>query len=116
MALVVVAEEEEALIGALDFQAIEASQGSIGSEITVAFPDLVRVEGSDFADEGNNGALEVERDLYVEIAHTAEHGMELEFWGLFESWVWNEIGIVCVKREELSVSQVILLVFVLVHY
>ena len=46
----------------------------------------------------------MERDLYVEIAHTAEHGMELEFLGLFESWVWNEIGIVCVKREELSVS------------
>ena len=104
MALVAVAEEEEALIGALDFQAVEAGQGSIGSEITVAFPDLVRVEGSDFANEGNNGALEVERDLHVEIAHTAEHGMELEFWGLFESWVWNEIGIVCVKRKELSVS------------
>ena len=99
MALVAIAEEEEALIGALDFQAVESGQGSIGSEITVVFPDLVRVEGSDFADEGNNGALEVERDLYVEIAHTAKHGMELEFWGLFESWVWNEIGIfLCEKR------------------
>ena len=39
---------------------------------------------SDFADEGNNGALKVERDLHVEIAHMAEHIMELEFWGLFE--------------------------------
>ena len=104
MALVAVTEEEEALIGALDFQAVEVGQGSIGLEITVAFPDLVRVEGSDFADEGNNRALEVERDLHVEITHTAEHGLELEFWGLFELWVWNEIGIVCVKRKELSVS------------
>ena len=25
----------------------------------------------------------MERDLHVEIAHTAEHIMELEFWGLF---------------------------------
>ena len=74
VALVAVAEEEEALIGALDFQAVEAGQGSIGSEISVAFPDLVRVGGSDFSDEGNDGALEVERDLHVEIAHTAEHG------------------------------------------
>ena len=99
MALVVVAEEEEALIDMLDFQAVEASQGSIGSEITIAFLDLVCVGGSDFADEGNNGALEVERDLHVEIAHMAKHGMKLEFWGLFESWVWNEIGIcLCEKR------------------
>ena len=60
-------------------------------EITVAFPN--------FADEGNNEALEVERDLHVEITHTAEHGMELEFWGLFELWVWNEIGVcLCEKR------------------
>ena len=81
------------MIGALDFQAVEAGQGSIGLEITVAFPDLVRVGGSDFADKGNNGALEMERDLHVEIAQTAEHGMELEFWGLFELWVWNEIGV-----------------------
>ena len=35
----------------------------------------------------------MERDLHVEIVHTAKHGMELEFWGLFELWVWNEIGV-----------------------
>ena len=34
MALVTVAEEEEALIGALDFQAVEAGQGSIGLELS----------------------------------------------------------------------------------
>nr|POF27204.1 glutamate dehydrogenase 1 [Quercus suber] len=87
VALVAVIEEEEALIDALDFQAVEAGQGSIGSKITIAFPDLVHVGGSDFADKGNNGTLEVERDLHVEIAHTAEHEMELEFWGLFELWI-----------------------------
>ena len=99
VALVAIAEEEEALIGMLDFRVVEASQGSISSKITIAFLDLVRVGGSDFADEGNNGALEVERDLHVEIAHTVKHGMELEFWGLFELWVWNEIGIcLCEQR------------------
>ena len=46
MALVVVIEEEEALIGVLDFQAIEANQGSIDSKITIAFPDLVWVGGA----------------------------------------------------------------------
>ena len=35
-----------ALIGVLDFQAVEAGQGSIGSEITVAFPDLYVSEGA----------------------------------------------------------------------
>ena len=68
MALVAVVEEEEDLIGMLDFQVVEAGQGSIGLEITVAFPNLVRVGESDYADEGNNGALEMERDLHVEIA------------------------------------------------
>ena len=46
VALVVVIEEEEALIGVLDFQAIEANQGSIDSKITIAFPDLVWVGGA----------------------------------------------------------------------
>ena len=46
MALVAIAEEEEALIGALDFQAVEAGQGSIDSEITVAFPNLYVSEGA----------------------------------------------------------------------
>ena len=41
----------------------------------------------------------MERDLHVEIAHTVEHGMELEFWDSFELWVWNEIGVcLCEKR------------------
>ena len=37
VALVAVVEEEAALINALDFQAVEADQGHIGSEITVRF-------------------------------------------------------------------------------
>ena len=52
----------------------------------------------------------MERDLHVEIAHTAEHGMELEFWGLFglkeENFTCGfgmKLEFVCVKREELSV-------------
>ena len=46
MALVVVAEEEAALIGALDFQAIEAGQGRIDSEIAVCFQILYMSEGA----------------------------------------------------------------------
>ena len=52
MALVAVAEKEEALIGALDFQAVEAGQGSIGLEITVVFPDLYVSEGAIFPMKG----------------------------------------------------------------
>ena len=37
VALVAVVEEEAALINTLDFQAVEADQGHIGSEITVRF-------------------------------------------------------------------------------
>ena len=37
VALVAVAEEEAALIGALDFQAVEAGQGRISLEIIVRF-------------------------------------------------------------------------------
>ena len=37
VALVAVVEEEAALISALDFQAVEANQGRIGSKITVRF-------------------------------------------------------------------------------
>jgi len=54
VSLFTVAEEEEALIGALDFQAVEAGQGSIGSEISVTFPDLVRVRWSEFVYKRND--------------------------------------------------------------
>jgi len=60
----------------VDFEAVEASEGGVSAEVAVAFPDFVRVGGSDFSDEGDHGALEVKRDLHVEVAHTAEGGDE----------------------------------------
>lgn len=74
MALIAVAEEKEALIGALDFQAVEAGQRRVGSQVPVALPDLVSIGRSDLTDEGNDGAFEMERDLHVKVSHSAEHG------------------------------------------
>ena len=56
----------------MDFETVEAGEGGVGAEVAVALPDFVGVGGSDFSDEGNHGALEVERDLHVEITHAAE--------------------------------------------
>ena len=67
-----VSEEEETLVGAVDFEAVEAGEGGVGAEVPVALPDFVGVGGSDFSDEGNHGALKVKRDLHVEITHAAE--------------------------------------------
>lgn len=74
VALVPFPEEKEALIGALDLQAVEAGEGGVGPEVPVALPDPVRVGGGDLPDERDDGALEMERDLHVEVAHAAEHG------------------------------------------
>jgi len=71
-----VAEEEEALVSALDFETVEAGEGGVSAEIAVALPDFVGVGGGDLADEGNDGALKVEGDLHVEVAHSAEHGYD----------------------------------------
>ena len=54
VALVTVAEEEATLIGALDFQAVEASQGYIGSEITVRFQILYVSEGAILPTKGKS--------------------------------------------------------------
>ena len=54
VALVAVVEEEATLIGALDFQAVEASQGYIGSEITVRFQILYVSEGAIFPMKGKS--------------------------------------------------------------
>ena len=54
VALVAVAEEEAALIGALDFQAVEADQGRIGSEITVRFQILYVSEGAILPTKGKS--------------------------------------------------------------
>ena len=49
-----------------------AREGGVCAEVLVVLPDPVGAGGSDLADEGNHGALEVERDLHVEVAHAAE--------------------------------------------
>jgi len=60
----------------LNFKAVEAGEGGVSAEVAVALPDFVRVGGGDFPDEGDHGALEVKRDLHVEVAHAAEGGDE----------------------------------------
>jgi len=72
--VIAVAEEEEALVSALDFETVEAGEGGVSAEVAVALPDFVGVGGRNLADEGNDGALEVEGNLHVEVAHAAEHG------------------------------------------
>ena len=54
VALVAVAEEEAALIGMLDFQAVEADQGHIGLEITVRFQILYVLEGAILPTKGKS--------------------------------------------------------------
>ena len=73
MRVIAVAEEEEALVSALDLETVEAGEGGVCAEVAIALPDFVSVGGGDLADEGNDGALEVEGDLHVEVAHAAEH-------------------------------------------
>ena len=58
----------------MDFEAVEAGEGGVSAEVAVALPDFIRIGGGDFPDEGDHGALEVKRDLHVEVAHAAERG------------------------------------------
>jgi len=69
--VIAVSKEEEALVGALDLEAVEAGERGVSAEVAVSLPDFVGVGGSDLSDEGNEGALEVEGDLHVEVTHAA---------------------------------------------
>ncbi|KAL2525912.1 Uncharacterized protein Adt_10966 [Abeliophyllum distichum] len=67
-----VVEEEETLVGALDFKAVIASERGICPEVAIALPDFVGIGGENLSDEWHYGALEMEGDLHVEVAHASK--------------------------------------------
>lgn len=66
------AEEEKRLVGPADAEAVEAGEGGVGAEVGAALPDAVGVGGGGAGEEGEEGALEVEGELEVEVRDAAE--------------------------------------------
>jgi len=64
-------EEQKGLVGPLDAEAVEASEGHISAEVGTALPDTVGVGRGNAANEGNHRALEMERYLHVEVADSS---------------------------------------------
>ncbi|KAL2519285.1 Uncharacterized protein Adt_15532 [Abeliophyllum distichum] len=67
-----VIEEEETLVGALDFKAVVADERGVCPKVAIVLPDFVGVGGGNLSDEWQDGALEMEGDLHVEVAHAPE--------------------------------------------
>jgi hypothetical protein len=73
-----VTEEEERLVRALDAEAVEGSERHVGPERGATLLDAVVVEGHDAADERDDGGLEVEGDLHVEVTDAGDREAEKE--------------------------------------
>ncbi|KAL2466699.1 Uncharacterized protein Adt_42550 [Abeliophyllum distichum] len=67
-----VIEKEKTLVGALDFKAVVAGERGVCPEVAIALPDFVGIGGRNLSDEWHDGALEMEGDLHVEVAHVPE--------------------------------------------
>ncbi|WVY97403.1 hypothetical protein V8G54_029554 [Vigna mungo] len=68
---ITLSEKQKGLVGTLDAEAVEASEGHISAEVGTAFPNSVGVRRGNAANEGNDGALEMKRYLHVEVADSS---------------------------------------------